>query len=246
MLKRSSNSFALAWLALLGLMAAAPIAQANGGKQTDKIVLGRLGQTIRQVGIHTETSISSSVYYQATSFQYIVLRPCRNPEWVGVLMSNGVTGFIPKDSSVELPYQVTENNPRSVPGYGNAGSARGAEAAALATNYIGVPYVWGGTNLQKGVDCSGFVKDMFGAIGIDLPRTAAEQALVGTPVTRLEDLKPGDRLYFWEDKRHEIGHTGIYMGNGVFIHSSVGHHGVAVSSLTKSWQKILVAARRGA
>ena len=77
-----------------------------------------------------------------------------------------------------------------------------------------------------------------------LPRTAAEQALVGQPVCRLEDLQSGDRLYFWEKKRSKIGHTGLYLGNGYFVHSSSGNHGVATDYLTPRWRAILVAARR--
>jgi len=68
---------------------------------------------------------------------------------------------------------------------------------------------------------------------------------VGTPVTRLEDLQPGDRLYFWDAKRGMIGHTGIYLGGGYFVHSSRGHGGVNTDYLgQKKWLNILVAARR--
>ena len=68
---------------------------------------------------------------------------------------------------------------------------------------------------------------------------------MGQQITRLEDLQAGDRLYFWENKRGKIGHTGIYLGKGYFVHSSVGNHGVATDYLgSKNWLKILVAARR--
>jgi cell wall-associated NlpC family hydrolase len=85
---------------------------------------------------------------------------------------------------------------------------------------------------------------MYGKIGIELPRTAAEQALVGEPITRLEQLRKGDRLYFCDKSRHRIDHTGMYMGDGTFIHSSHGKGGVAITPLTRSWLSILVAARR--
>ncbi|HXH60610.1 MAG TPA: NlpC/P60 family protein, partial [Fimbriimonadaceae bacterium] len=95
-----------------------------------------------------------------------------------------------------------------------------------------------------------FVKDVFADIGVELPRTAAEQYKVGTPVTRLEDLKPGDRLYFWDNKRGIIGHTGIFVGfqsdgGAYFIHSSKSRGGVATSDLRNPmWRRLLVAARR--
>ena len=82
-------------------------------------------------------------------------------------------------------------------------------------------------------------------VGGTPPGPAAGQALVGKKTPRLEDLQSGDRLYFWENKRNKIGHTGIYLGNGYFVHSSRGHNGVATDYLgQQKWLKILVAARR--
>ena len=102
---------------------------------------------------------------------------------------------------------------------------RGA-VADYALKFKGTPYVWGGNNLTGGIDCSGFVKQLYGAIGLELPRTAAEQVNVGLQVQRLEQLQKGDRLYFWDYKRNCVGHTGIYLGNGYFVHSSMTHKGV--------------------
>ena len=88
---------------------------------------------------------------------------------------------------------------------------------------------------------------MYGRIGYNLPRTAAEQALVGQPIYRLEDLKKGDRLYFWDSKRGMVGHAAIFIGGRTgdeFVHSSHGKGGVATSRLTQSWLNILYAARR--
>lgn len=65
------------------------------------------------------------------------------------------------------------------------------------------------------------------------------------PITRYEDLQPGDRLYFWSTSRNKVGHTGIYLGNGYFSHSSTTNGGVATDNLgNPHWQKMLVAARR--
>jgi cell wall-associated NlpC family hydrolase len=104
--------------------------------------------------------------------------------------------------------------------------------------------------LTNGIDCSGFVQQLFGKIGVDLPRTAAEQAKVGKKIERLEDLQPGDRLYFWDKKRGKIGHTGIFLGffkdgGAYFIHSSTNNKGVDTDDLrSKKWLNMLVAARR--
>jgi cell wall-associated NlpC family hydrolase len=87
---------------------------------------------------------------------------------------------------------------------------------------------------------------MFGEVAhIQLPRTAAEQVKVGQPVRRLDELRAGDRLYFWDKKRGKVGHTGIYLGGGYFVHSSRSHNGVATDYLgSRTWLNMLVAARR--
>lgn len=94
---------------------------------------------------------------------------------------------------------------------------------AIARNYIGVPYRWGGTT-PSGFDCSGFTQYVFRKAGVNLPRTSAEQGRVGTRVSRSE-LRPGDLVYF-------PGHIGIYVGNGQFIHSPSPGKRVTIDSLS--------------
>lgn len=226
-------------------------------------VIGKLGQTIAETPIRSSTNSKSKVYYKTKKFQYIVINATKNEGWFAVLLQNGRSGYIEADKVARLPYDVRvkatpdSRNP-TVPSTGREGLnnlSRGATSTAkqemldYSFNFIGTPYKWGGTDLNRGIDCSGFVQKLFGKIGVGLPRTAAEQALVGTPVTRFEDLMPGDRLYFWENKRGKIGHTGIFLGfrdnHAFFIHSSSGRKGVDTSDLAApNWRKILVAARR--
>ncbi|NOU46359.1 MAG: C40 family peptidase [Bacteroidales bacterium] len=91
---------------------------------------------------------------------------------------------------------------------------------SVARNMMGSPYLWGGAS-SKANDCSGFVKVAYYAQGIILARDASQQAKYGEPVdfSKIENLQPGDLLFFGRDERH-ITHTGIYLGNGDFIHSS--------------------------
>ena len=198
----------------------------------DGRVLGYLGQALEQTRIYASPNTKSRVYYSAKQYQYLIVS-AYSENYHKVVMSNGIYGYARASKVVMLPQVVRQSN----------NSSR-AQAAKKGLNYIGTPYVWGGDNINSGIDCSGFVKKLYGDIGIDLPRTAAEQAKVGTPITRLEDLKAGDRLYFWEKKRATIGHTGLYLGNGYFVHSSRGHNGVNTDRLSERWQRILVAARR--
>lgn len=213
----------------------------------EKIVLGKLGQVTEKTKIYSRPSVNSQVYYRIKAYEYVVIQP-GSGSWFKVLLQNGMYGYIQSDAVAKLPYQVTANRPSRSSGRTFASSSlgsRSAEAAQYALKFIGTPYVWGGNDPSRGIDCSGLVQNMFGAFGENLPRTAAEQAKVGTPVTRLENLRPGDRLYFWDSKRGKIGHTGIYLGNGYFVHSSRGHNGVATDFLgQKKWLNILVAARR--
>ena len=85
-------------------------------------------------------------------------------------------------------------------------------AVDVAQQYLGVPYVWGGES-PSGFDCSGLVQYVYGQLGVDLPRVAADQAKVGQPVASLEQARPGDLLAFHDP----VDHIGIYAGNGLMV-----------------------------
>lgn len=99
------------------------------------------------------------------------------------------------------------------------GQDLGQEAVSLAGTFVGVPYLWGGTDPQQGVDCSGLVQDVFARLGISLPRTSQEQATVGTAVNGLAAAEPGDLVFYpgTDGTAAAPGHVGIYIGNGEMI-----------------------------
>lgn len=116
---------------------------------------------------------------------------------------------------------------------------------ATATKFLGVTYTWGGTS-DFGFDCSGFTQMLMRQRGIVMPRDADLQATWSgvTPVERAM-LEPGDLLFFGSGPNH-ITHTGMYIGNGQFIHDTTHDHpGVQISKLDdRPWTTLLVAARR--
>jgi cell wall-associated NlpC family hydrolase len=107
----------------------------------------------------------------------------------------------------------------------------------VAMRYLGTPYVYGGAS-PSGFDCSGFVMYVFGQIGVSLPHNAAAQYGYGMPVS-LDQLQPGDLVFF-----NGLGHVGIYVGGGSFIHSPHTGDVVKISSMTGWYSSTFVGARR--
>jgi cell wall-associated NlpC family hydrolase len=109
----------------------------------------------------------------------------------------------------------------------------------IATEYLGVPYVWGGASPDAGFDCSGLVMYVFAQLGVSLPHYAASQYNYGIPVPR-DQLEPGDLVFF-----HALGHVGIYIGNDEFIHAPHTGDVVKISSLNEfAYASTYVGARR--
>lgn len=101
-------------------------------------------------------------------------------------------------------------------------SGSGSSVVNYATQFVGNPYVWGGTSLTNGADCSGFVQSVYANFGVSLPRTSYEQQNAGTEVS-YADAQPGDLICYG-------GHVAIYMGNGQIVHASNSQDGIKISN----------------
>ena len=111
----------------------------------------------------------------------------------------------------------------------------GEEVVEYGKQFIGTPYVWGGNDLKKGVDCSGLTQKVFAGFDINISRLSYMQADDGKLVDK-EQLRPGDLVFFDTsgDNNGRISHVGIYAGDGMFLHADCTK-GVTLSSLSNSY-----------
>lgn len=123
-----------------------------------------------------------------------------------------------EESGEESDGSREENSSSSGSSY-SGGS--GSSVVDYATQFVGNPYVWGGTSLTNGADCSGFVQSVYNNFGVSLPRTSYEQQNAGREVSYSE-AQPGDLICYG-------GHVAIYMGNGKIVHASNSRDGIKVS-----------------
>ena len=171
-----------------------------------------------------------------------------NNGWFKVIYNSTVC-YIRSDfvELTEIPYEnrASGNSPRyfrggkslgTAPTAGSApsqGSGSGADILAKAQQYLGTPYVYGGAS-PSGFDCSGFVYYVYGCFGYSVGRTPEAQNNVGTYVDKAS-LQPGDIVLFAGTGGSGITHSGIYAGNGQFIHSPNSRSTVSYSDLTSGY-----------
>lgn len=132
-----------------------------------------------------------------------------------------------KDSTSEdtvTTKKETTKTDTPAPAPSGGGGGKGQQIASYACQFIGNPYVAGGTSLTNGADCSGFTMSVFKNFGISLPRTSYAQSQVGKAVS-YDQAKPGDLIYYG-------GHVAIYIGNGQIVHASTQKTGIKITAAT--------------
>lgn len=130
-----------------------------------------------------------------------------------------------KSEEAQMTQEVQENVQQTETTEVSAQPASNGQAIVdYACQFIGNPYVWGGTSLTDGADCSGFVQSVFAHFGISLPRTTYDQINAGVEVS-YDQAMPGDLICY-------DGHIGIYIGNGQIVNAQNPEQGIGISPAT--------------
>lgn len=137
-------------------------------------------------------------------------------------------------NSILLPAPGPLNAPTPVPEANNAGGSVGSEIVIRAISLLGAPYKFGGHG-PRAFDCSGLVSFIHEEIGIDVPRTAAEQYRAATPVS-MNELEPGDLLFF-KTRGSGISHVAIYAGSNRFVHAPQTGQSIELRTLDDGYYK---------
>jgi cell wall-associated NlpC family hydrolase len=152
----------------------------------------------------------------------------KNEDWLQIRLPGKTNAWIQQGDVASDP------KPISIP-----------ESIELAKRFLGIPYLWGGRS-SFGFDCSGFTQMLLHERGLNMPRDADQQAAwTGLVSVERNDLQAGDLIFFGSSPKN-ISHTGMYIGDGQFIHDSTsGHPVVQISRLDdQPWTRLLVACRR--
>ena len=134
-----------------------------------------------------------------------------------------------RDNNVEVRYALNEAIKFSpAEEAANAAASRRSKVVNYALQFVGNPYVWGGTSLTKGADCSGFTMQVMKQFGVSLPHYSGAQAKMGKPV-KSSEMRPGD-LIFYANSGGTVNHVAMYIGNGQIVHAASKKSGLKIST----------------
>lgn len=188
-----------------------------------------------RLNVRTSPSTDASIWTQISKEErYSVVQQLDG--WVQIELDGGDedegndSAYIStRDNNVEVRYALTEAIKFSpLEELANQQASRRNQIVNFAIKYVGNPYVWGGTSLTRGADCSGFVQSVMKNFGITLPRTSREQAKVGRSI-KSSEMRPGD-LIFYANSSGTINHVAMYIGNGQIVHAASSRSGIKIST----------------
>lgn len=176
------------------------------------------------LNVRAEKSTEAAVLSQVGNSEAFTVNSVADG-WVEISVDDSV-GYISQDYVTLAQALPTAKTIEQVK-YGDGVSDVRASVVSYALQFVGNRYVWGGTSLEKGIDCSGFTMRILGKYGISLPHSSKAQPSYGTKISASE-AKPGD-LFFYGSGR-SISHVAIYIGNGQIVHASNKRDGIKVSN----------------
>lgn len=154
-------------------------------------------------------------------------------DWLQIKMDDGSVGHISKDFARVSQAIDADNSEQQA-------STLGMDIANYGVSLLGAPYVYGGTSLTYGIDCSGFTQAVYAKFGISISRTSRTQRFDGVPVA-FDDLQPGDLIFYGHN--NYISHVSIYIGNGQVVHASDPKYGVKISGAFANSKPVIAAVR---
>ena len=184
------------------------------------------------LNVREEKNTSSDIVTQLPEGKRYTVKS-ENADWCKVKVK-GKSGYVAKEY-VHTKYGFKEakslkkKTKETVRSYASENKAE--SLISYAKQFIGNKYVWGGTSLTNGTDCSGFTLRVFQKFGYSLPRTSAEQAGCGSSV-KLSELKPGDLVFYKRGGR--VHHVAIYIGGGQIVHAAGAKWGIITSNMNYS------------
>ncbi len=196
-------------------------------KRADDIVVLEAESTSGGLRVREEPSTDATILTMMGEGERLEVIEEEKDGWIKVMVDDQ-EGYISSEYAKlvrELDTAVTMSELL----YGQGVSAVRVDLCQYAKQFVGNKYVWGGSSLTKGTDCSGFTMSVFAKYGYKLPHSSAAQSQMGTKIT-LAQAKPGDLVFYSGGGR--INHVAIYIGGGQVVHASNPRQGIRISAAT--------------
>jgi len=206
------------------------------------------GQTkIMKINVYHKVKSGDNLYYIAKKFRTSEKRLMKLNGLKSDLIRPGqrlIVGI--REKVIEIPYidenqikaeiaSLKENLIAELESPVETSQAVEQKVVEISLKYLGLPYKYGGETLW-GIDCSAFVRRIWGFFGLELPRTSGEQFRVGQKTDK-NNLKPGDLVFFHQQGRKSVSHVGMYIGDSKFVHASGIDNKVTISDLTQDYYR---------
>lgn len=179
------------------------------------------------LNVRTEPSTDAPIWTQLANRERYEVKQ-QMDGWIEIDLEEDTTAYVATDF-VDVQYALAEAIKFSpLEDKVNAEAALRTKIVNYAVQFCGNPYVWGGTSLTRGADCSGFTQSVLKNFGVSIPRVSRDQAKAGKKISS-DDMRPGD-LIFYANSRGTVNHVSMYIGNGQIVHAASRKSGIKIST----------------